>query len=414
MHFFFSPIGSAGDVHPMLGVALELRQRGHAITFIVSGYFRELIERHSLRYIESSSKDQFLAGANHPDLWNPLRAFGHIYRNVVQPHFRTQYDAFAEGHRQGNAVGIINCFGFGGLIAQEKLGMPVATMHLSPAPIWSDVEPPTLPGAFGPLWLRRLGFRLGERLVIDRTVCPDVNQFRNDLDLPPVRQITRWWHSPQCVICLFPEWFAPRQPDWPKNLVHSDFPLWDERGEEELPQEVEDFLRAGEPPIIFTPGSAYMFGKPFFRAAVEACKLLKRRGVLLTRFSEQVSDSLPEGVAHFPYVSFRQLLSRAAAIVHHGGIGTTAQGFAGGIPQLIMPLAHDQFDNAARVRRLGVGDEIQASRFRGESVARKLDGLLRLETVRESCHDISHRLHDRNGVSLTANALEAFAARALP
>ena len=64
---------------------------------------------------------------------------------------------------------------------------------------------------------------------------------------------------------------------------------------------------------------------------------------------------LPDGMCHFPHVAFEDLLPRCRAIVHHGGIGTTSKAFAAGIPQLVLPLAHDQHDNAARVERLKAG-----------------------------------------------------------
>ena len=132
--------------------------------------------------------------------------------------------------------------------------------------------------------------------------------------------------------CLFPEWFAPPQPDWPNNLVQTGFPLWDERTDAGLAPEVKEFLDAGEPPIVFTPGSANIFGKRFFGAAIEACQRLGHRGILLTRFPEQIPDRLPSGVRHFDYIPFSLLPPKAAALVHHGGIGTTAQALAAGSP----------------------------------------------------------------------------------
>ena len=112
---------------------------------------------------------------------------------------------------------------------------------------------------------------------------------------------------------------------------------------------------AGEPPIVFTPGSAMYHGQDFFRASVEACKQLNRRGILLTRHAEQIPADLPATIRHFSYAPFSLLLPRAAALVHHGGIGTSAQAMAAGCRQLITPFAHDQFDNADRLRRLGEG-----------------------------------------------------------
>ena len=408
MHFIFSPIGSAGDVHPLLGIAIVLQKRGHEITFLTHGYFQETVQRYGLRFVELGSKDQFLSVANHPDLWKPRRAFRYVFQKGVQPVLRLQYAAIEEHSRSRDTVVVASCLGLGARIAQEKLGVSLVTVHLQPAVILSRIAPPTFPGVVGPRWLKNLTFSLAERLVIDRTICPEVNCFRVELGLPPVRQIVRWWHSPQLVVCLFPEWFAPEQRDWPKNLLQTDFPLWDEGTDAALTPEVQEFLAGGEPPIVFTPGSANVFGRPFFQAAVEACQRLERRGILLTRFTEHLPELLPSSVKHFPFIPFGQLLPKAAALVHHGGIGSTAQALAAGIPQLAMPLAHDQFDNAARVKRLGVGDWLVPSRFRGPVVATQLDALIGSEAVQRACRRTAERFSGKSGVAAAADAIEQF------
>ena len=209
-------------------------------------------------------------------------------------------------------------------------------------------------------------------------------------------------------MCGFPEWFCPPQADWPANVIQTDFPLWDEQADSPLPPDVESFLTAGQRPIVFTPGSANRFGGRFFEAAVDACRRLQTRGILLTRYAEQVPPLATGDVVHFPFVPFARLLPRVAAVVHHGGIGSTAQGLAAGIPQLLMPLAHDQFDNAARIRRLGVGDWLHSPHFTGPAVAAKLHGLLSSTDVAHQCQHIANRCSSRNGIERTALAIETW------
>jgi rhamnosyltransferase subunit B len=283
----------------MLGIAVELHGRGHEVTFLANGYFQETVERCGLRFLQLDTREHFHFVTGHSDLWKPRRAFRYVLQQTVLPIIRDQYAFIKEHSRSKETVVVASCLGFGALIAQEKLGIPLVTVHIQPAVILSRIEPPAFPGLVGPRWFKNLMVGLAERLVIDRTVCPEVNRFRRELGLPPVRHITRWWHSPGLIVCLFPDWFAPPQPDWPKNLVQADFPLWDEGTDVGLAAEVEAFLDAGEPPVAFTPGSANVFGKPFFQAAVEACQRLGRRGILLTRFPEQLPRPLPEGVKHF-------------------------------------------------------------------------------------------------------------------
>ncbi len=168
------------------------------------------------------------------------------------------------------------------------------------------------------------------------------------MGLAPAKHILgSWAHSPDKTIGLFPEWFASPQPDWPQNAKLAGFVLHSD-GPGTLPPQLVDFLDAGAPPIIFTPGTEMKHAHDFFATSVQALAQLGRRGILVSRHTEHLPPSLPEGVISFPYIPFDAALPRAAAIVHHGGIGTTAQAIAAGIPQVVRPMAHDQPDNAAR------------------------------------------------------------------
>ena len=387
--------GSAGDVHPMLGLALALRDRGHRITFATTGYFRELVERTGLEFVELGSREDFLKGIQDPDLWHPLRGFAFVMRKGVEPLMRDEYRLVAERYEPGETVAVTSCLGFGTRLAHEKLGVPLVNVHLQPSVIWSEYESPVLgPMLVGPRiprWFKRFEFGAVERLFVDRIAGPVVNPFRTELGLPPARKLMHWWHTGTHILGLFPRWYAAPQPDWPANVTVTQFPLWDERHVTAAPPELEAFLSRFGRPIVFTPGSGMSQGARFFREAVQACRILGRPGLLLTRFREQIPADLPEHVRHFDYVPFSEVLPRSAAIVHHGGIGTTAQSLRAGIPQLIMPMSHDQPDNAGRIRRFGVGDSLRPSAFRGPSVARSLDRLLRSADVERSCRTIADR-----------------------
>jgi UDP:flavonoid glycosyltransferase YjiC (YdhE family) len=153
-------------------------------------------------------------------------------------------------------------------------------------------------------------------------------------------------------------------------------------------------------------------GRPFFDAAADACRRLGCRGVLLTRYRQQVPERLPPNVRHFDYVPFSRLLPRSAALVHHGGIGTTAQALAAGIPQLVMPMSHDQPDNAARVERLGVGLSLAPRRFQGPAVAAALERLLHTPEVGARCRAVAERMAGCGAVEQTCLALEQLAGQA--
>ena len=404
MHFVCSAFGSSGDVFPVLGLALELRARGHGITFVASRHFEPIIKQYGLSFEGLGSAEDYQAAISNPDLWEPRKAFPHVFRSL-QPGLRRQYEIQAELAALGPVVGLTNCFGLGALLAQEKLGIPVITLHLQPAVLWSDYDPPALPGLFGPRWLKGLLYRLAERLVLDPVVLPTLNPWRKELGLPPIKRIAKWWHSPFGVLCMFPDWFARPQVDWPLNLMQTDFPLWNHQSQEPLAANVESFLRAGSAPIVFTPGTANLHGQRFFEAALQTCQTLRRRGIFLTPFQEQVPAKLPDSIAHFSYVPLDLLLPRSAAFVHHGGIGSMSQAMLAGIPQVLMPLAHDQFDNGARVFKLGVGGFIPAPRFTGQRLTVALSPLLTSAAVAQSCRELAQRLTSRNGLQKSADAI---------
>jgi UDP:flavonoid glycosyltransferase YjiC (YdhE family) len=218
--------------------------------------------------------------------------------------------------------------------------------------------------------------------------------------------MAEWWNSPLRILGMFPPWFFPPQPDWPSQLRLTGFPLYSEEGVTPASAEVAEFLGSGSPPIVFTPGSANVFGAEFFAAAADACQRLGRRGLLLTRFPEQIPTNLPATVRHFDFVPFGWLIPRAAALVHHGGVGTMSQALAAGVPQVIMPLAFDQHDNAHRCEKLGVSRTLPPSQFRGPALAGLLGELLDNSHVAANCQEAARQLAGQDGLSAACDELE--------
>jgi rhamnosyltransferase subunit B len=382
-------LGSAGDVHPNVGLALALRKRGHDVLLVAGEIFRPLAERVGLDFVGLLSKEDYDAAIHDPDIWHPVRSFSVVARRLILPTTRFVYSTIEKNLKPGRTVVAAPGLAFGARIAQEKLGVPLATVHLQPIMLRSAIQPSCFgfPDIIGhlPRPLRRGYFRLADAVFIDRLLAEETNSFRAELGRPPVQRLfDRWFHSPQCVIGLFPEWFGPPMPDWPPNVALTGFPLWDEGALRSLPFEFEEFLAAGDPPVVFTFGSAMMQAKKFFEVSAEVCRASGRRGLLLTQFPEQLPTELPAGVRNFDYIPFSAVLPRCAALVHHGGIGTAAQAIAAGIPQLMVPSAHDQPDNAVRIRRLGIGDFILPKNYSVVGVLGKLNELTR-SVVRENC-----------------------------
>lgn len=418
LNVLLAAIGSYGDVHPFVGLGVALKRRGHRVTLIASGHFETLAQRAGLEFAPFATADDYHSLIQDPDIWHRLRGFRTIIESGMAPTLRPIYQAIRERYAPGETVVAASSLGFAARVAQEKLGVPVATVHLSPAMFRSDFENPVLPGLFLPDWLpgplKRAQFWLVDNAMVDRVAGPSLNAFRAELGLPPARGIFRqWYHSPQRVIGMFPDWFARRQQDWPEQTVLTGFPLYDERDLAPHEGEWQTFMNEGSAPIVFTPGSANIHGREFFTAAADACQLLGRRGMLLTRYADQIPPDLPPGVRHFSFAPFSAILPRAAALVHHGGIGTLSQALAAGTPQLIMPLSHDQPDNANRVKRLGVGSSIASRKFGARAAAEALERLLSSKTVAENCRTVAERFRDDRSLDLTCDLIEELAGQSV-
>jgi UDP:flavonoid glycosyltransferase YjiC (YdhE family) len=406
-------LGSHGDVHPFVGIGLRLKQRGHRVAVAANDYFKPLVDHAQLEFISIGTAEEYRTLATNPELWNPMRGPQAVFSGTAR-YLRPMYDIAAEFARRPEAVIAASSLALGARIAQDKLGVPLASVHLSPAIFQSAHAPPQfLPFSAMPWWTPRAVKALtwrGLNRFMDSIIGPPVNALRAELGLPPVRGILRdYWHSPQLAIGLFPDWFAPPQSDWPLQVRLTNFPLFDEPDLSPISPQLETFLRAGEPPIAFTPGSAMWRGDAFFAASVDACVRLNRRGLLLTRHTDHLPISLPPGVIHVHYAPFSRLLPRCAAFVHHGGIGSSAQGLASGVAQLVTPFAHDQPDNADRLRRLGVAAVIPSRRYTGRRAADALRNLMASQDVARAGREVAARLAGADGIGQACDLIEALA-----
>jgi rhamnosyltransferase subunit B len=404
-----TPIGSHGDIHPFVGLGMELARRGHDAIVIANPLFQSLIERANLPFLPLGTAEEFHEAIEDPRVWHPLEGFKLLLHFMLKA-IRPQYDLIAQHHVAGQTVVVHSPMGFGARLAHEKLGVPLVTVHLAPSSLRSAAQPAVMPHVMLPRWAPAFAYRtfywLGDRFVIRPILDGPLNEIRRELGLAAIAHpLAGWWNSPQRIVGLFPDWFGPPAPDWPTQTRLFGFPLFDERGMVELDADLEAFLQAGDPPVIFTPGSAMQHGHAFFEAALEACQILPCRGIFLTMHPAHLPASLPDTVRHFRYIPFSQVFPRAAAVVHHGGIGTVAQGLAAGVPQLIMPMGFDQPDNADRLIRLGVGASLPVARFTAANLVAQLRLLLQ-PAVRQRCGELAERLKDQRPLAQVCAVIE--------
>lgn len=209
------------------------------------------------------------------------------------------------------------------------------------------------------------------------------------------------------LLALFSSVFAKPQLDWAKNTVLTGFVFYDgSEDETELAPELQQFLDQGDPPIVFTLGSAAVMAPGrFYQESVKAATQLNRPAVLLMGKNAPPND-LPENIFPITYIPYSQVFPRACAIVHQGGIGTTAQALRAGRPTLVMPYSHDQPDNAARVKRLGTSRTIARNQYTAERVAKQLRQLLGNPSYTAKASEIGGIIRAENGVGVACDAIE--------
>jgi rhamnosyltransferase subunit B len=398
----------------MVGLGAALAGRGHRVQIVTNPYFEDVVRGARLELLPIGTRDDYIRLSQHPDLWHPIRGPKLVLTHASAEQMRPIYDLLIANYTPGETVFGAHPIDLASRVAGQKLKVPVASLDFAPSMFWSVHDSPRFKGPLlgprVPKWLKRVQFWAADTIVAQRLLGHDLNRFCRELNLPPARRIFSYWlHTTELIVGLFPDWFGPPQPDWPTNVRLAGFPLWDSDVDAQLSGDVREFLAARAPPIAFSPGSAKRDAQSFFAAAVEACQRLGRRGILLTKYGEQLPAKLPETVRHFGFVPLSKLLPHTAALVHHGGIGTCAQGLAAGVPQLVQPMSYDQFDNSQRLIRLGVAQEIPVRRFRGPVVAAALEPFLNSPTVATRCRELASRCNGPTALSAACDALESLA-----
>lgn len=411
MHVILHPFGSHGDVHPFIGMGRALRARGHRVTLVTAAPFAELAERNALEFVPIGEEGTFRALMDNPELFHPRRALKVMFGNEqFTTILRESYDRLAKLYEPGRSVIVAGTLSFAAAIARDKLGASLVSIELQPSVLPSVVDPPVFPHlrmrSWWPHWFRRALYGFGARFIMDRLIGRRVNTVRQELGLPPISKVWHWRHSRELVLGLFPPWYA-NAPDWPAQFRPVGFVRYDQGESNDLADPLRRFLDAGPPPVIVTFGTAMRHARPYFDAAVDACQRLGARGLLLAKSGEQIPPTLPPTVMHADYAPFSLVFPRASVVIHHGGIGTTAQCLAAGVPQLIMPLAFDQPDNANRLERLGVGRTLYPKHFTGAAVAAKVKDLLGSADVATACQACAAKMRADDPVNEVCRLIES-------
>ncbi len=407
-------IGSFGDLHPKIAIALELRKRGHDVVFATHKEYQNKVEALGFEFRRMRPDNTALNDPQEMAQMMDLKTgTEYVIKNWVCANLRETYTDLMDSAEDADFIitgeGVVAA-----RLVAEKLGIPWAIAVLQPASFLSVYDPSVLPVLPFLAKLRGLGSLANRGIiqlskVLSKSWAEPIQELRHELGLPPLKgnPFIDDKYSPYLVLALFSSVFAKPQPDWARNTVLTGFAFYDgNEGETELASELQQFLDKGDPPIVFTLGSAAVMAPGrFYQESVEAAMQLNRRAVLLMGKNAPPKD-LPENVFPITYVPYSQVFPCACAIVHQGGIGTTAQALRAGRPTLVMPYSHDQPDNAARVERLGTSRTIPRNHYTAERVDKQLRHLLENPSYATKASEVSGVIQAENGVGVACDAIE--------
>lgn len=413
-HLTILALGSRGDVLPYVVLGAGLQQHGFTVRVVTFESFAPLVARHNLEFtavpgnaeqITTSSSGISLAesGYNVWQMWQSLKASywqlaAGITEALSQP-VVWQTDA------------VLNQLpgGLFGLDLAEKLHIP--HINLAVMPLLRTRAFPMLafpPGlAFLPGYTP-LTYRLAEQIIWSgfRGV---VNRWRQSvLALPPQPFWGCFSQVGQLPTLLgFSEQIVPRPPDWSANIHFTGY--WQSQEPEWTPPEsLLHFLADGSPPIFIGFGSMPVRDpQRVTRMILAAVQQTGQRAILHTGWAGLGQSDLPETIYQLEYAPYGWLFPQMAAVVHHGGSGTTGFGFWAGVPTILVPFLFDQFFWGRRIEALGVGPEpVPYKKLTAERLAVAIDTAVTNPLMRQRAAELGKDIRQENGVETAVRIVQ--------
>ncbi len=405
-------IGSLGDLHPCLALAVELVHRGHRVTVAATPYYRPQVENlginfHSIRPDWDPTDPELIRKCQ--DLKKGLEV---LYRKMLLPELRGTYEDLLAAAADADLM-IAGELVYAAPLVAEKLALRWVSAILSPFSFFSSYDPSVMVNVPALIHLRKAGpsiYRAGLNIgwLATRHWSDPVRHLRREEGLrPQCDPVFRDKFSPNLVLALFSHWLAQPQRDWPSQTLQPGFVYFENRPlNAEMSSKLARFLAAGSAPIVFTQGSTAVHNPgDFYKVSAAAAKRLGRRALLLG--GKTVPGDSSTDVLSLPYAPYSQIFPHAAVNVHQGGSGTTGEALRAGRPMLLVPYGWDQPDNAARVERLGAGLHIARGDYTVETATTALKSLLENSRFSTRAAQVGSHMAAEDGLRLACDAIES-------
>ena len=411
MHLTLLTYGSRGDVQPLVALGGGLRQAGHRVRLAAPASFEGFVTGHGLEFAplpgEPSDLIRRLIGRGRRNPFRALRAAGEQMIRLAAEIMAAVHDAC-----QGTDA-IVHSFLLTVAGHQAARALDVPDLSAQIIPIFTPTSAFPAP-MFPPLPLGGRYNRLTHGILNEafrRFNQLADRELRRRFDGAAER--VRWPFGAQAgrplpVLYGISPSVVPRPPDWGDNACLTGYWFLAPEAGWQPPADLLRFLEAGPPPVYIGFGSMIVRDAPRIVAvALEALRRSGERGVLPVGWGGLKKADLPEGVFAVDPLPHGWLFPRMAAVVHHGGAGTTAAGLRAGVPSILVPFMGDQFFWARRVAALGVGPPPIP---RKELTADRLAYAIRLATthrpMRGRAAALGERIRTEDGIGRAVSLIE--------
>lgn len=417
MKITFIAYGTRGDVQPALALGRALHAHGHAVCILASPNFKGWIEGYGLEAAPATVDVQALMQGDGGNDWvehgtNPFKQLQVMQRLINQHGFDLIQDAWLACQGSDLIVSSFTSFNFAGSLAQASSARHVI-MLMQPATVATRSGAATMSS---PLPDREslVNYLFGKWLLEPmpwRLYSQPVNRFRQQvLHLPPqtYEQNRAQWKDALTLLGYSPQVVLPPA-DWPANIHTTGYWFLNEDANWSPSPELQQFLEAGPQPVCIGFGSMAGRGREAFnQLLVEAIQQSGQRAILLAGWAELGGGPLPDNILCLESVPHGWLFPRMAAVVHHGGAGTTAAGFRAGVPQVLVSHLGDQPFWGQRVESLGVGPKaIARPKLTVNNLAQAIRQAATTIPMHTKAQALGEKIRAEDGVSTAVALLEA-------
>ena len=401
--------GGYGDMFPLFAIAQELKASGHTVTVAAESHHATAASSIGIPLIAIDAVRDSTENKQKTGLLSKSKKIGELFRTLSPSSIEDEYEILSPAVKSNDLI-IGNQLAYSGKVASRKWGKPWIFCPASPMAIPSFLDPPQFPylhkmqriaatsGLSQSLFIKLArhssqllmlsNIRFQKRLNVYDNLHPRFEGiYSNLLNIMPV--------SPAILTA---------RSDWPNRTVVTGF-NWFEPSFMLNPRELvrlSAFLEAGDRPIVIAPGGIKRTQPGgFFAECLAACKLLNARAIVVAanRFHDQIAAS--SNVFVTGYIPYSVIFQNAAAVVHSAGIGTIGWSLRYAVPSLLIPTDWDQFDNAYRVKNLGLASVLSKSDLVAPRIAKALESLLGNRSIKASLAQVSKTVAAEDGVKVS-------------